>query len=171
MQPKFFLFVFFLALTFFVVSSCREKDHEAAIRALIKEGAVRAEKHDIDGILRLASEDLKVLPGEIDRREVRRILWLAFRHYGDLRVIYPQPEVDLEKNKDQASVQFPFLIVKKDQSFPKLVELFNEPQEWLREVGERADLYRLKLRLSARSGEWMVSEAHLERFTGLGFGD
>ena len=160
-----------MVLTAFLFPSCGEKDHEVAIRSLVKQGAVHAEKHDISGILSLASEDLKVLPGDIDRREVRRILWIAFRHYGDFKVIYPQPEVNLVKDGLSASAEFPFLIVKKEQSFPNLTDLFNEPQRWLEEVGENADLYRLKLRPSNKRGEWLVTQAHLERFTGLGFND
>jgi hypothetical protein len=165
------VFLFFSALTLFTIPCCGEKDDVTAIRSLIKKGAGQAEKHEIDGILKLASEDLRVLPGDVDRREVRRILWLAFKHYGDLKVIYPRPGVEIEKDGNHASAQFPFLIVKRDQSFPKLNELVSDPQKWVQEVGENADLYRLKLRLSKSSGEWLVNRAQLERFTGLGFSD
>jgi hypothetical protein len=165
------VFIFLSALTFLLIPGCGEKDDATAIRSLIKIGARHAEKHEIDGILKLASEDLRVLPGDADRREVRRILWLAFRHYGDLKVLYPRPSVEIEKDGIHASAHFPFLIVKKDQSFPKLKELVNDPQKWVQEVGEGADLYRLKLRLSKSSGEWLVNQAEIEGFTGLGFSD
>jgi hypothetical protein len=165
------VFLFFFALSIIVIPCCGEKDDATAIRSLIRKGAGHAEKHDIGGILKLASEDLRVLPGDADRREVRRILWLAFRHYGDLKVIYPRPDIEIEKDGNHASAQFPFLIVKRDQSFPKLNELVDDPQKWVQEVGERADLYRLKLRLSKSGGEWLVNQAQIERFTGFGFGD
>jgi hypothetical protein len=161
----------FSALALLPIPCCGEKDDVTAIRSLIKKGAGHAEKHEIEGILKLASEDLRVLPGDADRREVRRILWLAFRHYGDLRVIYPRPGIEIEKDGNHASAQFPFLIVKRDQSFPKLNELVNDSQKWVQEVGERADLYRLKLRLSKIRGEWLVNHAQIERFSGLGFND
>jgi hypothetical protein len=165
------IFLVFSALALLLIPCCGEKDDVTAIRSLIKKGAGHAEKHEIDGILKLASENLRVLPGDVDLREVRRILWLAFRHYGDLKVIYPRPAVEIEKDANHASAQFPFLIVKRDQSIPKLNELVNEPQKWVQEVGERADLYRLKLRLSKSSGEWLVNHAEIEGFTGLGFSD
>ena len=165
------VFLFFSALALFIIPCCGEKDDVSAIRSLIKKGAGHAEKHEMDGILKLASDDLRVLPCDVDRREVRRIRWLAFRHYGDLKVVYPRPGVEIEKDGNHASAQFPFLIVKRDQSFPKLNELVNDPQKWVQEVGESADLYRLKLRLSKSSGEWLVNQAQIERFTGLGFGD
>jgi len=59
--------------------------------------------------------------------------------------------------------------VKKERSLPKLEALYNDPQGWLDEVGENADLYRLKLDLIKNGGDWLVNEVHLERFTGLGF--
>jgi hypothetical protein len=128
-----------------------------------------AENHDIRGILELASEDLRALPGELDRREVKGVLWRAFRYYGALKVIHPRPAAEVTKQGDHASAQFPFLIVKKEHSFPRLEELYNDPQGWLEEVGENADLYRLKLHLIKKEGDWLVNEVHLERFTGLGF--
>jgi hypothetical protein len=165
------LFLLLTVLAFFIIPCCGEKDDVTAIRGLIKKGADHAEKHDIKGILELASKDLKVSPGDADRREVQRILWLAFRHYGDLKVAYPRPSVEISKDGRHASAQFPFLIVKKDQSLPQLKDLVNDPQRWVQEVGERADLYRLKLSLSKSSGDWLVDQAQIERFTGLGFGD
>ncbi len=153
----------------FCVASCAERDDVRAIRTLIKEGAVLAEKHDIGGILALASEDLQALPGELDRQQVKGVLWRAFKYYGALKVIYPRPAVNVEKDSDHALARFPFLIVKREHSFPKLEALYNDPQGWLDEVGENADLYRFKLDLIKEGGGWLVKEVRLEQFTGLGF--
>jgi hypothetical protein len=161
--------VFFFGVAVLCMASCAEKDDVRAIRTLIKEGAVLAEKHDIGGILALASEDLQALPGELDRQQVRGVLWRAFKYYGALKVIYPRPAVDVEKDNDHALARFPFLIVKREHSLPRLEALYNDPQGWLDEVGENADLYRLKLDLIKKRGGWIVREVHLERFTGLGF--
>ncbi len=48
-------------------------------------------------------------------------------------------------------------------------ELYKDPQGWLEEVGENADLYRLKLELLKKNREWLLRRAHLELFRGLGF--
>lgn len=162
-------FVFFFGVAVLYMASCTERDDVRAIRTLIKEGAVLAEKHDIGGILALASGDLQVLPGELDRQQVRGVLWRAFKYYGALKVIYPRPAVVLEKDNDHALARFPFLIVKREHSLPKLEALYNDPQGWLDEVGENADLYRFKLHFIKKGGGWLVREVHLERFTGLGF--
>jgi hypothetical protein len=162
-------FVFFFGVAVLYMASCAERDDVRAIRTLIKEGAVLAEKHDIGGILALASEDLQALPGELDRQQVRGVLWRAFKYYGALKVIYPRPAVVLEKDNDHALARFPFLIVKREHSLPRLEALYNDPQGWLDEVGENADLYRLKLDLIKKGGGWIVREVHLEQFTGLGF--
>jgi hypothetical protein len=161
--------VFFFGVAVLCMASCAERDDVRAIRTLIKEGAVLAEKHDIGGILALASEDLQALPGELDRQQIRGVLWRAFTYYGALKVIYPRPAVDVEKDGDRAMARFPFLIVKKEQSLPSLEALYDDPQRWLDEVGENADLYRFKLHFIKKGGAWLVREVHLERFTGLRF--
>jgi len=168
-HKKLFRLVFLFSVSVFCLASCAERDDVCAIRALIKQGAELAEKHDIGGILDLASEDLKALPGPLDRRQVRGILWRAFKYYGALNVIYPRPAVDVGKDSGHALARFPFLIVKKEHSLPKLESLYDDPQGWLDKVGENADLYRLKLDLIKNGGSWLVNEVHLERFTGLGF--
>jgi len=161
--------VFLFGVGVLCMCSCAERDDVRAIRTLIKQGAVLAEKHDIGGTLELASKDLQALPGALDRRQVRGVLWRAFKYYGALKVIYPRPAVDVEKDSAHALARFPFLIVKKEHSLPKLEALYNDPQGWLDEVGENADLYRLKLDLVKNGGGWLVKEVHLERFTGFGF--
>ena len=149
--------------------SCSSGDEATAIRELIKEGATLGEEHDIGGLINLTSDDFVALPGNLDRRETRRILWLAFRHYGSFKVLYPLPSVDFDPDRRSASAGFPFLILRKDASFPKLKELYEDPQKWLEEAGENADLYRLKLELIKLDGRWVARQALLERFTGVSF--
>jgi hypothetical protein len=161
--------VLLIAMSVFV--SCSSKDEESAIRELIKKGATLAEEQDIKGLMNLTTEDLIVLPGELGRQETRRILFVAFRHYQDFKVLYPRPNVELKPDKRSASAVFPFLIVKKETTLPKLKELYEDPQRWLETVGENADLYRLKLECLKQNGDWLVKQARLERFTGTGFSD
>jgi hypothetical protein len=161
--------ILFPLLVLGCILSCSSGDETAEIRELIKRGATLGEEHDISGLINLTSDDFAALPGNLDRRETRRILWLAFRHYGSFKVLYPLPSVDLKPDRRNASAVFPFLILRKDASFPKLKELYEDPQKWLEEVGENADLYRLKLQLIKRDGRWMSRQALLERFTGVSF--
>jgi hypothetical protein len=163
-----------LVLLLFVVSgleSCSSKDEETAIRELVKKGATLGEEQDIKGLMNLTTEDLLVLPGDLGRQETRRILFMAFRHYQDFRILYPRPNVELKPDKRSATTAFPFLIVKKETTLPKLKELYEDPQRWLETVGENADLYRLKLECLKQDGDWLVKQARLERFTGTSFGD
>jgi hypothetical protein len=83
--------------------------------------------------------------------------------------MYPEPSVDLESNGTGAFATVYFLIVRKEQSVPNIKELYKNPQDWLQEVGENADLYRLKLEWSKQNGDWLVRKALLEPFRGLGF--
>ncbi|MBN2125001.1 MAG: hypothetical protein JW821_11955 [Deltaproteobacteria bacterium] len=159
-----------LLVILLLLSGCSPpEEDEIVIRRLVSKAAGLAEQHDIGGIMELTTEDFLAFPGKLDRREARRILWMAFRHYGDLMVMYPQPKVDLESDPLVPSVSFPFLILKKDQSLPDLAKLYNDPGRWVESVGERADLYRFRLALVKVKGDWLVKGARLEKFTGLGF--
>jgi len=160
-----------LMILFIFVTSCSQKDDAAAIRALVKKGSQLAEDHDVSGILELTTDDVVALPGRNNRLQIKRIIWSAFMHYGQLKVLYPNPSVDLSDTQNSASCRIYFLIVKKEQAFPGLKELYNDPKRWLEEVGENADLYQINLQLLKKDGTWLVREAHLEGFKGMGFSE
>ena len=155
---------------FFVfATSCSPKDEVAAIREVIKKGAELAEDHDVGGIMELTAADVVALPGQHNRLEIKRIIWAALMHYGKLKVLYPEPSVDLTSNESIASARVYLLIVKKDRNLPELKELYKDPRRWLEEVGENADLYQLNLQMLKKDGDWLVKQAHLEGFKGIGF--
>jgi len=156
---------------FFLASACSEKDDAHLIRALIKNGAELAEKHDVGGVMDLTTADVVALPGHHNRLEIKRILWSAFMHYGKFKVLYPKPSVDLSAKDGSASSGIYLLIVKKERTIPDLKDLYDDPRRWLEAVGENADLYQIKLQLLKKDGRWRVKQAHLEGFKGLGFGE
>jgi len=149
--------------------SCSKEDEAEKIRSLIREGAELAEKQDISGLIKFTTEDFTAQPGNQGSREVRRILWFAFNYYGNFRIMYPEPSVDLGPEGRDGSARVYFLIVKKEQSAPKVKDLYKDPKGWIQEVGESADLYRLSLELSKENGDWLVKRALLEPFRGTGF--
>jgi len=153
------------------LGSCSSEDEETVIRELVKKGATLGEEQDIRGLMNLTTEDFLALPGDLGRQETRRILFVAFRHYQDFKILYPRPSVELKPDKRSASAVFPFLIVKKETALPKLKDLYDNPQRWLETVGENADLYRLKLECIKQNGDWLVRQARLERFTGTSFSE
>lgn len=159
------------AVLFVFVSSCSQKNEVLAIRELIKKGAELAEDHDVGGIMELTTEDVVALPGQHKRLEIKRIIWTAFRHYGKLKVLYPEPSVNLASNESIAFSRVYLLIVKKDRNFPELKKLYKDPRRWLEEVGENADLYQIKLQMLKKDGTWLVKQTHLEGFKGLGFSE
>lgn len=163
--------VLLLLISGSLLAACSSKDEETVIRELVKKGATLAEEQDIKGLMNLTTEDFHALPGVLGRQETRRILFAAFRHYQDFKILYPRPSVDLKPDKLSASATFPFLIVKKETTLPNLKELYEDPQRWLETVGENADLYRLKLECVKQNGDWMVRQARLERFTGSSFSE
>ncbi len=156
-------------ITLLLLTACTKEDDTEKIRALIKEGAKLAEEHSAAGLLELTTEDFVARPGQHNDREVRRILWLAFNHYGNFKVMYPEPSVELGEGGGVASAKVYFIIVKKGRSIPELKDLYKDPRGWLEEVGETADLYRLYLELLKNNGDWLVRSVLLEPFRGVGF--
>jgi hypothetical protein len=155
-NPSLARLVTLLLITLLLLAACSKEDDTEQIRNLIKEGAKLAEEHNAAGLLKLTTEDFVARPGKHDGREVRRILWLAFNHYGNFKVMYPEPSIDLEKSGREGSAKVYFMIVKKERSIPELKDLYRDPRGWLEEVGETADLYRLKLELLKNNEDWLV---------------
>jgi len=149
--------------------SCAKEDEAEKIRNLIKQGAELAEKHDISGLLTFTTEDFIAQPGKHGSREVRRVLWFAFNYYGNFKIMYPEPSVDLGPEGRDGSARVYFLIVKREQIAPNIKDLYKDPKGWIEEVGESADLYRLSLDLLKKNGDWLVKGALLEPFKGAGF--
>jgi hypothetical protein len=134
---------------------------------LIKKGVESAEAHDIGGVLEPATSNLKVMPGNLDREKAKAALWRAFKYYGTMRIFHPRPSIDVDEGK--AFADLPFLVVRRGQPYPELEKLPEDPMAWLREVGEHADLYRLKMELTKGNGRWQVDRGTFQRFTGLRF--
>ena len=165
------VFILIGGVFFLLASACSQEDDVAVIRAMIKKGAALAEAHDISSLMELASEDIVAQPGGHNRLEVKRILWLALRHYGQIKVLYPKPSVELSAEGDRAASKMFLLIVKKDRVIPELKDLYDDPQEWLEKVGDNADLFQLKLEWLRTDTRWHVSKAHLDAFRGMGFSE
>ena len=152
-----------------VCAACSPQDDTATIRALIARGAAMAEAHDIPGMLKLVSGEVRAMPMGLDRRGIQAVLWRTFRVYGPLKILYPRPVVEIDDAGETAAVQVPFLIVKKDHPFQDLEIFRDTPMAWLEAVGETADLYRLQLQWVKRDGAWLVDRVLLERFSGFRF--
>jgi len=156
-------------ILFVFLAACSDKDDVSAIRELIKNGAELAEDHDVGGIMDLTTEDVVAHPGQVNRPEIKRIIWRVFRYYGKLRVLYPKPSVDVSDKDNTAACKAYLLIVKKDQAFPDVKEFYDNPKRWLETVGERADLYQINLQMIKKESKWWVKQVHLEGFKGFGF--
>ena len=154
----------------FFSPSCSKENQAEQIRSLIKKSAELAEKHDLSGLMKFTTEDFIAQPGKHGSREVKRILWFAFNHYGNFRIMYPEASVDLGPQALDASARVYLLIVRREQSAPRVEDLYKDPKGWIEKVGESADLYRLTLDWLKKNGDWLVKGALLQPFRGTGFG-
>jgi hypothetical protein len=153
-----------LCLGAIVLSACSKKDDTEAIRQLIVKGAVLAEKKQLGDLMDLATPEFIALPGNHDAQTAKGILFGAFMHYGKFKIHFPRPTVEMASDGNSADATVHFLIVRQNQSIPGLKELYDDPRKWMETVGEKADLYQLKLAMVKDGGEWLVNTAELEGF-------
>ena len=151
--------------------ACPRQDDESRIRALIAEGAAAAETHDTSAILDLAIAEVRAMPMDLDRRGIKAVLWRTFNYYGPMRILYPRPVVEVSDAADAASTSFPFLLLKKEQPFPAMENLRDDPAAWIKAIGDAADLYLIRLQWIKQGGDWLVDRVYLQRYTGGAFGE
>ena len=156
-------------VVFCLTSACSQEDDAAAILQLIQNGARLAEAHDISGLMELATKDIVGQPGAYNRPAIKRIIWSALKHYGQIDILFPKPSITLLAEDHRASCGILVLIVKKDRVIPGLKDLYDDPKGWIEMVGDNADLYQLNLEMRKTDGRWRVCKARLETFKGTGF--
>lgn len=162
-------YVIALCLGAILFSACSAKDDTEAIRRLIVKGAGLAEKKQLGDLMDLTTPAFVALPGNYDAPTAKAILFGAFLHYGKFKIHFPKPAVEMASDGNSADATVHFLIVRQNQSIPGLKELYDDPRKWMEKVGEKADLYQLKLAMVKDGGDWLVSKAELEGFKGTGF--
>jgi hypothetical protein len=148
---------------------CSSSSDEEQIRKLIDQMVDLAEKHDIGGLEDLASEDLVVRPWSMRRGEFKRWLFVAFRRYGDFKLHFPRPGVEIDEQQGTATASIYFLMLSGGKAVPDLQELKDRPDEWLDKAMNLTNLFKLTLGLSKIDGDWLVSAAHFKRLKGLSF--
>ena len=152
-----------------LLSACGDKDDTKAIYEMIQNGTSLAEEKQVGDLMDLTVPEFVAQPGGRDRRQAKGVLFAAFMRYGNFKIHYPRPQVDILSDGDSANATVHFLIVRQDQSIPGLKELYDDPRKWIDTASEKADLYQLKLALVKKGGDWLVGKAELEGFKGTGF--
>lgn len=158
-----------LCLGAILLSACSEKDDTEAIRQLIVKGVALAEKKQLGDLMDLTTPEFVALPGNHDAQTAKGILFGAFLHYGKFKIHFPKPAVEMASDGNSADATVHFLIVRQNQSIPGIKELYDDPRQWIETVGEKADLYQLKLAMVKDGGDWLVGKAELEGFKGTSF--
>ena len=156
-------------MSLFILAGCSDQDEAQAVAELVENGARHAEAHRIGDLLDLATTDFTATPGHYNRGATRGILYRAFQYYGNFTIHYPRPAIRIEDPADGSLVTMYFVLVKQDANIPGLEDLADDPRKWLDTVGEKADLYQLKLDLVKKDKKWRVRQAHIEGFKGTGF--
>jgi hypothetical protein len=150
-------------------SCCSTGTDEDAIRALIDRATDLIERHQVGDLMELTTEGFTAQPRNKNRRETKRYLFLALQRYGNFTLLSPRAGVEIEPDGSTASATVYYLMVKGKKALPDLDGLVDQPDEWLREVGDVANLFRIQLYLVKVDGDWLIASAHYQRFKGTGF--
>ena len=142
--------------------ACKPKDDEKLIFALIERAAILAQEHKTGKIMDLATETFVADPGGRDRQEVQSILVYAFMRYGNFKIKFPTPEIEIAPSGDAASAKVPFVVVREGMIIPDLTKLKDDPARWIEEVSRSTDPYHIELRLEKIDGEWKVQKAIMQ---------
>ena len=148
-------------------SGCEERDDETLIRSMVRHAVGLAEQHKLGDLMKLTTKELTVRPRGSTRQKVKGMLLIAFRRYGEFSIKHPRPAVTIDPSKIEARVELPFVIVRQGRTVPELGELYDDPERWLEELGEIADLYHLELWLIKDGDDWLVDQAEIQGFRSL----
>lgn len=151
-------------------SGCEEQDDEKILGGMIDAAAALAARHDLGELMAMTTDDFVANPGQQSRQEVKGILLMAFRRYGEFTVEHPAASIEIDPSGLAARAGMPFLVVRKGVEIPDLGELYDDPEGWLEAVGEMADAYHLKLRFRKAEDGWRVERAAIHGTRGVGGG-
>lgn len=154
---------------FLSIAACSSNDDAAAIGKLVTKGVDLAEKHDIGSLMDLTAKHFFAMPGNHNARAVKGILFQTFKYYEKFHILSPKPLISIDEKHINAAVTVYFVIVRQKHDLPGIGELYNDPKQWVETIGEKADLYQIKLEMTKQSGSWQVTQAHLKPFKGYGF--
>lgn len=155
-----------LLLTILIqLSSCAKTDREKQLYQLIEQGVELAEGHNIRGLMELTQDSFTAGPGDRSKQEVRRILFVAFKRFGEFNIHYPKPSIRVSPDENSAIVKMNFLMASKESLFPELEQLYEDASAWIETVDKRADIYTLSIELEYESDSWLINKA---RITGFG---
>ncbi len=152
-----------------LVSACSAKDEVHVIREMIRKSAEMAEAKQIGDLMQQTGKGFVAMPGRHNADETGSILFAAFMHYGRFKIHFPKPGIDIAPDGRRATATIYFFIVRQNQPIPGLKELYENPRQWLETASQKADLYQLNIQLAKEDSDWVVMEALLEGFKGLGF--
>ncbi len=149
-----------LALGAQACSGCEEKDDRTAILKIIQEAAVMAQEHRTSDLMDLTTSTFTAHGS--DQQGVRGILMYAWNRYGQFRILYPEPAIDVAPDRMTAKAKVPFVVLREGGPIPDLGGLAADPQGWLEEASKSADPYHLELWFAKIDDGWKVEKAELD---------
>ncbi len=141
-------------------SGCEEKDDRKVILKIIQDAAEMAQEHRTSDLMDLTTSYFTAHGS--GRQEVRQVLMYAWNRYGQFRILYPEPGIDVAPDRMTAKAKVPFVILREGGPIPELGGLAADPQGWLEEASKSTDPYHLELWFARTDDGWKVEKAELD---------
>lgn len=158
------------ALPFFALAlllsllACDEEPDSLRITRVVDAAVGHAEAGRVGDLMDLCTKNFSAHGA--DKQRIRRVLFGYLAGRRGAKILHPAYEIRIS-GPGLAQVRFPFAFVKgealKDEKHG------DDAESWVERWADRARLMRITVDLREDEGEWMLSGARAERFSGLGF--
>jgi hypothetical protein len=142
----------------FVVGAlgCEAGEDEQKAVSVVEDGIALLEEESLSKMVRLTTSDFLVQPGKLNRKAVTARLYNLFRTYGGVKVLYPEPEVEILDGGDTALITMPFVVAEKGVTGTALEDLRDDTEDWVKEARQFTDVQRAEISLVKKDDRWLV---------------
>jgi hypothetical protein len=147
-----------LSTLFFAAAllGCEAQEQEQEVVSVVSDGIALLESQSVGKALRLTTEDFLAQPGRLSKNAVTRKLVRFYAANGNVDVMHPAPEVELDDALESALVSMPFVVAKKGASAEDLDDLYDDQEAWEAAASEYAAVQRADISLVKQNERWLV---------------
>ena len=145
-----------LMLFGFLLMGCERHEDEQEVLNVVNDGIAMLEEQKVGKSMRLTTGDFLAHPGKMGRMATSRKLMAFFRGKSDIRILHPEPDVEILEAGDAALVSMPFVIARKGAEAEYLAKLEDDPGAWAVAASKYTSVQNVELSLVKQKGRWLI---------------
>ena len=146
-------------IAFFLISAlagCEAQQQEQEVLSVVNDGIALLQSKDVGKSMRLTTRDFLAQPGKYTRLTASRKLLSLFRGTGDIEILHPDPDVEVQDSGDSALVSMPFVIARGGVSVKKLAALEGDTAAWAAAASDYTTVHNVEISLVKQDGRWLI---------------